>query len=198
MKVQYKIKDIQKRLKEGLTPNEKEYYDGWNILPDSFHLTYQKEYVVYGLDYSKEGYINFLIVDDTEVSYPKIYPSEFFEITNNRISEYWIGTEEKEFPIKNIKCPNLISFKEIVENEYFFEDILDCKNNTCEIFSKNKELMDNEFPDNNIKSAEIIDANWVFCGYCDESWEVKSKQGVIVCPKCGKRNNNPFWKYYRI
>ena len=191
MRITYLLNDILQRLTSGLTPNEKQYYDRWLILPDKFHLTFGKDYVVYGIEYTKEGYVNFIIVDDTEVNYLKTYPSEFFKVKDNRLSKYWIGNNGDYYPIVNINYPSIISFKELTQDQYFLGNLLDCENNSQQIFNKYKELIDNEFPDENLKLAEIIDENWVFCNYCGEAWENNSKEGIIICPKCYKRNNNP-------
>lgn len=193
MKVKYKIKSITENIKKGLTPNEEIYYKRWSILPDKFHLTYKKEYNIYGIEYTSEGYINFLLVDDTETRFPKIYPSDFFEVIDDRLSKYWIGTNECYYPIKEKRIPSLISFKEIVEDKYFFENILDCKKYTCDIFRKYKKLMDIEFPDKFSPNATLISDIWVMCNFCDESWVVSSENGIIICPNCKKENNNPLW-----
>lgn len=191
MKVKYIVRDIELKLKTGLSPNEEKYYNGWSILPSKFHLTFEKGYVVYGIEFDKNGYINFLIVDDTEVDYPKSYPSEFFEIIDSKISKYW-GIKDKNFPIHPTAWPVLIFFKEAMDRYYFFDDLIECKNGAQELFLAYKKLMDLEFLDDKLKTAEALEMNWIVCAYCNEVWNNYSDNGILECPKCGKYNNNPF------
>lgn len=193
MKVTFIIEDIKLHLESGLTLNEMKYYERWSVLPDKFHLTFGKDYIVYGIEYVKDGSVNFLIVDDTEVYYPNIYPAEFFDIKDNRLSKHWYGCNGDCYPIKNITYPQIISFEELVKNKYFLNELLDCENNSQQIFLNYKKKIDNEFPDEDLKKAGYIEANWVECSYCGEIWENNSEDAIIICPKNNERNNNPLW-----
>lgn len=193
MKVKYIIKNITQHQKEGLTINEKRYYDGWSILPEEFAFTYGKEYIVYGVDYSAEGLVNLMLINDHGFAYPQFYPIEFFEIIDNRLSNCWINKVGNTYPM-HIKYPSLITFKEIIEDQFFFDKILDCRDNTCSIFQKYQKLMDNEFPDKNLQEGIAVGDNWVMCYNCDEAWQVNNDIGVIECPKCLTRQNNPYYK----
>lgn len=193
MRIRYKIKNIIEYKNSGLSFNEEKYYNRWSILPENFHLTYNKDYTVYGIEYLDEQEINFMIKDDTGVIYPKFFPSSFFEIIDSRLSRYFIGTSEKQYPIKDIKYPAFISYKEIVLNGFFYDDFIECKNEANQIFEKYKDLIDNEFPSSELKDAELIENNWVFCCNCDESFEVKYNNGIIICPNCKHKCNNPLF-----
>lgn len=194
MKVTYIIEDLKLRLKSGLSPNEKKYYERWSILPDKFYLTHGKSYTIYGIEFTKEGFSNFILIDDTEVTNLNFFPSEFFEIIDNRISKYWVGTQCSSYPLNDIIPPTTISFKEIETNEFFLGNLLNGESDSQQIFLKYKNMIENEFPDEDLKTAEVIGGNWVSCNYCGEVWEIKSNDGIIVCPKNFERNNNPFWR----
>lgn len=194
MKARYIVEDIKLRLKSGLSPNEKKYYERWSILPDKFYLTYGKSYIIYGIEFTKEGFSNFLLVDDTDVYYLNIYPSEFFEIIDTRISKYWVGTNCSNYPINDIIPPSTISFKEIVTNNYFLGSLLNGEYDSQQIFLEYKKNIECEFPCEDLKTAEIFGEKWVVCSYCGEIWECNSNDGIIICPRNFEKNNNPFWK----
>ena len=177
MRIKYKIKDILEYKQNGLTLNEVQYYERWNILPNHFHLTYEKEYVVYGIEYISNNVFNYFIVDDTEVSYPKTYPSTFFQIIDSRESSYWVENKKE-------KHPKFKSFDELVNNPYFFDDIIDSKNNMCNIFLEKKKKMDFEFENNLYPSVTNLGENLLMCYKCDYSWIEESKNELLQCPKC--------------
>jgi len=156
----------------------------------SKYLEIDKEYTVYGIEYLSNGDIKFMIGDDIT---PNLYLNTFFKIIDNRISKYWVGVNENYYPLLEHKTPSFISFKEATE-DYFFDKLLDGNHpKTVELYWKYIELMNNEFPDYNLKNATIVDKNWLMCSYCNDIWEATPLQGVVVCPKHSHRNNNPLW-----
>ena len=157
----------------------------------SNYLIYNKEYMVYGIEYLNNGNVKFMISDDIT---PVFYPDSFFEVTDNRISKYWEGTKERYYPLSFLEIPALIIFKDALEY-YFFDQLLDNSHSqTVKCYWENIELMNNEFPDTNLKNAYVIDKNWLMCSYCEYAWETNSKNGIVICPKCSHKNNNPFWR----
>lgn len=189
MKVKFKIEDIVKHKKEGISPNESKYYDKWKMLPENFHLEYGKNYNIYGIEYDENGNINFLIKDDTGVIYPKFFPSEFFDIIDNRLSKYFVGTKDITYPIKDINFPAFISYKEIVDRGFYYDDFLEFKNDSNEIFSKYKNLIDFEFFDENYPNSINIGLDWTMCPKCDFSWQPKKDSEILKCPKCNTLQN---------
>jgi hypothetical protein len=194
MKIKYIVKSIKDKILLGLTENEQRYFDGFTIPPDSLHLTLDKEYTILGIDYTNPMCINFMLVDDTEVDYPKFYPSEFFVVTDNRTSRFWVNRKSGFYPIEEIQYPVLISFDEAVTQADFFDKLINGDEEAIETFKKYKKLIENEFPDKSLKTAEVIGDGWVMCAYCGEVWRVDSHQGIIVCPKNSELNNNPLWR----
>lgn len=189
MKVKYKIQDILQYKKKGLFPNEELYYSGWKVLPKKFHLTYGENYTVYGIEFTEKGFINLLIKDDTGVIYPKFYPLEFFEIIDSRISKYFTSKAENLSLIKNVKYPFLVSFREAVYNDYFFDDLLNSNKQAVEIFNKYKNMIDREYIDHKYPKGISLDYNWFSCYYCKESWEVKNDFEILECPNCKNLQN---------
>lgn len=193
MRIRYIIENLAEKLTSRLSNNEKRYFDGFTIMPENLHLTFGNIYTVLGIEYTIDGYVNFMIADDTGVSYPKFYPIEFFEVIDNRTSKYWINRTSYTYPLDEIGYPNLVSFEAAVNDECFFDDLLECSNSASEIYEKYKALMESEFPDRKLNIAEIIDDFWVMCSQCDAVWEIDKDQGIVSCPQYGHKSNNPFW-----
>ncbi|MBC7884149.1 MAG: hypothetical protein H7X99_01640 [Saprospiraceae bacterium] len=193
MKVKYIVENLKEKLKNKLTENEERFFSDISVMPNNLHLTFGKIYIVLGVEYTENGFVNFMISDDTDVTYPSFYPSEFFKIVDNRVSKYWINRPSNFYPFKEIHFPNLITFYEAIKNSFFFDDLLKCKKKALEAYETNKELMENDYPEDQIFFAERLSDTWVMCAYCDDSWETDNVQGIIKCPKNSHRNNNPFW-----
>lgn len=193
MRIRYVIENLAKKLKGELSNNEKRYFDGFSCVPENIRLTFGKIYTVLGIEYTIDGYVNFMITDDTEVSYPKFYPIEFFEIIDDRTSKYWTNRTSDTYPLEQIGLPDLVSFDEAVKDECFFDDLLECNNNALEVYERYKVLMEHEYPDINLDTAEIIDDSWVMCSQCNAVWEIDNNQGILTCPQYGHKINNPLW-----
>lgn len=128
---------------------------------------------------------------------PMYYPSHLFKIIDGKLSKYWIVKEGKDSYDNNAIIVNW-GFPELVENEYFYNELIEDISENISIFKKYKKLMDFEFPNNNIEiKAEIIDENWIMCPKCTNAFEV-SNEGLIQCEKCGTIMNNPLYKGYHI
>ncbi|ALR31268.1 hypothetical protein ATE47_12375 [Chryseobacterium sp. IHB B 17019] len=174
-------------------PEKVNYKINWQIPYERFPLTIGQEYTVYAIEYTEEGRINFFIIDEGGNTYPHNYPSEFFIVTDNRMSKYWEGLTGKEnYPIDTF-FPNLITFKEWKCNKFFEEEMMDNIGQANTIFKKYKSLIDNEFSNNQLQNAVPIGDNWVMCFNCNNSWEIANNNGVIECPKCKTRQNNPYY-----
>ncbi len=169
-------------------------YIGSKCAIDEFRLTIDKIYTVLGIKYTNEENIDFMIIDDSNVSIPMFYPTNCFEIIDFRISTYWKGHFDVYYPINIKQYPILITFKESSDNMFFWDDLINGKKKNIDTLLMYKSLMDNEFPDDNICKASIIAEDWVMCNECDAVWQVNSTQGVILCPLNFHRNNNPYWK----
>lgn len=167
--------------------NKKSSYDG------QFHIEECKEYTTYALSVFDDT-MCFCICDEVYDFYPLWYSSILFEITDNRLSRFWIGGCREE---KNRILP-FLSFPEWVKDPYFFEKLIEGDRNdpNAIIFRKYKELMDFEFPDPTIsETAQIGDSEWLICPKCMDAWQSKNdKDALVKCPKCWTIFNNPRYK----
>ncbi|MBB4038361.1 hypothetical protein GGR21_004300 [Dysgonomonas hofstadii] len=160
------------------------------------HLNYNDTYVVYGLDIKSSSNINYILIDDSGSIIPKFYSDLYFKVIDRRISKYWnkILSDYYYYSIYIKTAPSLITFKEIVDNRYFFDDLFNGKNETIDIMKKYIYLFNHEYPNPDIENANIIENNWVMCNYCGEIWKDTPEMGIIKCPKCFNDNNNPLWE----
>jgi hypothetical protein len=194
MRVVFTVESVKAKVTMELSLNERRYFEKWKILPENIHLTFQREYTVYGIQFTTEGFINFVLVDDTGSRYPKFFPSEFFFVSDNRVSKYWIGCSGARFPFATPLYPSFISFERFVNDRFFYNDLIECENGAPEIFEHFKRKMDIEFSDQKLKAAGIFEGTWLQCAYCDDIWNESSDDGIVICSKNSHWNNNPFWK----
>ena len=159
---------------------------------ERFTMTLDKIYVVYGLAYSKDGHILFLLINDNK-SYPDFYPSEFFEVVDDRVSKYWVGYPQSTYSKSCVFLDRVISFDEAAHRPFFFDDLLNDVKAATQTFKIMKEKIDIEFPDAILKTASILERNWIVCAYCEEAWESSPENGVVTCPQ-KHANNNPLWR----
>jgi hypothetical protein len=165
----------------------------YSIDAENFSIKPEKEYIVYAL-WIYVGYIWYCISDEDKTFYPMWNPSTLFEITDNRLSRFWVfGIDEDN----NRKVP-FLSFPEWVNDSCFYEDLVDGNSNDPKaiIFSKYKEFMDLEFSDSSISdTAQIGDEEWLICPQCMDAWQsTNDKDALVKCPKCQTILNNPRYK----
>ncbi|MCQ9635296.1 hypothetical protein MP477_10055 [Chryseobacterium sp. WG23] len=176
------------------SPENVSYKINWQRPFSDFPLIQGKNYTVYAIEYTDERKINFFLLDEGGNIYPSNYPSEFFEISDPRMSKYWERTNDNQlYPIQNPIYPNIITFKEWKINKYFEEDMFKGINGANDIFQSYKKLIDNEYPDESLDSAIIMEENWILCPICNNAFENLSREGIISCANCKARLNNPCW-----
>lgn len=175
-------------------PENVDYKINWQINYKDFPLTIDKEYIVYAIECLDKKHINYFLLDDGGNLYPNNYPSDFFIITDDRMSKYWVNRDGlNTFDKFKVHYPSLITFKEWVCDAFFEEDMME-NNEALKIFNQYKKLIDIEFPDKSLPTAILISDNWVMCNFCDESWIVSSENGIVICPNCKRESNNPLWE----
>lgn len=166
----------------------------YQISYDAFFLKEGKEYIVYALRIYL-GYIWYCISDEIDMFYPCWNPSTLFEISDNRLSRYWIFSTENEEDQK--KSP-FFSFPEWANDPYFYGELIEGNSGDANavIFRKYKELMDLEFPDASISEiAQIGDDEWLICPSCIDGWKTREDRDALVrCPVCRTVYNNPRYK----
>lgn len=156
-----------------------------------FFIEEGTEYVVYALKMYL-GYIWYCICDRVYTYYPRWYLSSLFEVSDKRLSRYWLIRVEEDDSGKNTPY---FSFPEWANDPYFYGELIeeDSSDKNANTFRKYKELMDLEFPDNSITAiAQVGDKEWLICPICIDAWNCPNDQdGMVKCPKCGKIMHNP-------
>lgn len=111
-----------------------------------FQVTINMEYIVYGITTIKK-YNWFLICDDTYdgtyIYYPLYLPIHLFAIVDNQLSRYWLIKEGIDHYDNNEKILQL-GFKELLEDEFFFGNLVEGYKREIKIFQDYKRLMDAE------------------------------------------------------
>ena len=97
---------------------------------------------VYGILTIKK-HLWYLVARD-EMEGPMYYPSHLFEIIDGRISKYWFAKEGKDQYDNNTPIIQF-GFKELVDDEYFYGELLEDNPVNEEVFKLYKTSMDNEF-----------------------------------------------------
>lgn len=96
------------------------------------YLTVSKLYVV--LAVKDEGGVRWVLIchdmsDETTSRFPNFIPVDFFEIADGTPSEYWVEGD------------NIIGFKELVEDKYFYYNLSEDEPRALEIFLRYRKLM---------------------------------------------------------
>jgi hypothetical protein len=128
-----KLHDIPSFVYDGITG-----YDSKAELP----IEIGQQSLVYGIATIKKS--PWYLVDVKFLKYPMYYPSHIFKILDGRISKYWIIKEFYDDDDNGNKGLN-ISFKELVENEYFYGELLEDNQLNLHVWKKYQKLMKNEF-----------------------------------------------------
>lgn len=160
---------------------------------ENFSTIKGKEYLVYATGICRNS-VWYCICNESYTYFPWWYPFLIFDISDNRLSRYWVfGLEDN-----NNKKTQFFSFPEWVNDRYFYGELVENNANDLNaiIFRKYKELMDLEFPDPSIsETAQIGDSEWLICPKCIDAWQSKNDRDALVkCPKCRTIFNNPRYK----
>jgi hypothetical protein len=155
-------------------------------------LTVKRYYTVYAIEI-RNGHPWFFVADDDYdvLSYPNVYPSICFAETDRRVSSCWtvqLPSRDARIEVGRI----LMAFSEWVEQETFFELLIDGNDREVELFQKYKLFMDLEYPSPTAtETARELQEDWVICPQCSDAWESESDLALVRCPKCRASLRNP-------
>lgn len=153
----------------------------------SFPVTIGKDYNVYEV-YFQNGTVYYLICEDTYSYYPMLLPSLLFLIIDNRLSRHWVA----DSIVQESGLYYELGFSEM-DKDHFYSNLVDGEYEEREIFKQCKQLIDLEFPNNEItESASVLDADWLMCPHCIDAWQWPSKlDAQVICPTCLNTFKNP-------
>ena len=151
-------------------------------------------YTVYAVHISVNNRTSYFITDNNygALWYPISYESFFFDVIDDRVSSCWaLGLQGNNSKLKK-GSEVLITFKEWVNEEMFFEDLVDGSTREIEVFKQYKAFMDIEYPSPCVTDrAELIEGKWLMCPKCCEAWESAVIWGMVGCPQCSSVLLNP-------
>ena len=161
-------------------------------LPDHIlHLTIGDIYVVYALVIRNMS-VSFFVADDdfAALGYPVPYESSCFRVVDDQLSRHWRFRCDSDSDLDTGLV--FMSFSGWVDEEAFYEKLVDGENWAVEAFRQHKSLMDMEFPNPLVTAKALsVEGDWVMCPKCSEAWESTSRDGMLRCPRCFDLLLNP-------
>ena len=149
---------------------------------NSQYLKRDEYYPVFAVYFSSD--IEFMIMVD-EYSFPIAVNAREVEISDNRISKFWVygpskPTNEKNFPI-------ILSYPEWAEDPFYYQHLVEGKGKAGELFRTYFDKIFFEFADKSLKETALkLKDNWYQCPFCANAWEIEAKIEAVRCPSCHK------------
>lgn len=117
-----------------------------------FPLTVGRNYTVYALALRGDQ-IWFFLHDDNALYYPMSYPSDLFEISDNRVPSTW---HFRETP-RSLDHTAIFAIREWVTDDFFYDRLTDGNVEEVRIFRTAKQIIDAEARDDRRASGEFVD-----------------------------------------
>jgi len=150
---------------------------------ESKYLERGVEYTVFAV-YLRQP-VAFMIQVDSFPASPYYISLDDVEIVDNRLSMYWVFGSVIEATSTSNRQPAIISFPEWVDDVGFFENIVESKGGSGDIWRAYKEKMELEFaPPDLVKTATYLDKGWLQCADCSDAWVPEFMGEVVSCPSC--------------
>ncbi len=100
------------------------YDNSTELLP----ITIGKKYIVSAVEVNRYGSFYLIVADDSEIDCtPWFYPSSFFGVIDSSSTNEWSKKEIKNYSIEG--------FKKIVDDDVFYQDLLDGNKVALKIYS---------------------------------------------------------------
>lgn len=116
------------------------------------------------------------------------YPSELFEVVDPRCSRHW----ELGRPVIDSVELIVLSYSDLVRDYVrYYSALIDKDERTSAVHAQWLMRLENEFHHSDLVLASILEGNWLQCPHCSDAWQADMEGGVVTCPKCGTRLNNP-------
>ncbi|PFA91270.1 hypothetical protein [Bacillus cereus] len=109
------------------------------ITEETFNLTIEKEYIVYGLCKLQSGELTYLILGERE-NMPSWYPAELFKISDALQPLEWYCAEHKQ--VKDTTIDYIWGYKELALDDTHALGLIERENKDMELFLKRKAEID--------------------------------------------------------
>ncbi|MEH7668062.1 hypothetical protein V7419_15095 [Bacillus sp. JJ689] len=109
------------------------------ITEETFNLTIEKEYIVYGIYKLQSGELTYLILGERE-NMPSWYPAELFKISDALQPLEWYCAEHKQ--VKDTTIDYIWGYKELALDDSHALELIERENKDMELFLKRKAEID--------------------------------------------------------
>ncbi|MED2798150.1 hypothetical protein P4244_11375 [Bacillus thuringiensis] len=109
------------------------------ITEETFNLTIEKEYIVYGICKLQSGELTYLILGERE-NMPSWYPAELFKISDALQHLEWYCAEHKQ--VKDTTIDYIWGYKELALDDTHALGLIERENKDMELFLKRKAEID--------------------------------------------------------
>ncbi|BAR87185.1 MULTISPECIES: hypothetical protein [Bacillus cereus group] len=109
------------------------------ITEETFNLTIEKEYIVYGICKLQSGELTYLILGERE-NMPSWYPAELFKISDALQPLEWYCAEHKQ--VKDTTIDYIWGYKELALDDTHALGLIERENKDMELFLKRKAEID--------------------------------------------------------
>ncbi|HGE5803999.1 TPA: hypothetical protein ACGGKZ_004353 [Bacillus thuringiensis] len=109
------------------------------ITEETFNLTIEKEYIVYGICKLQSGELTYLILGERE-NMPSWYPAELFKISDALQPLEWYCAEHKQ--VKDTTIDYIWGYKELALDDIHALGLIERENKDMELFLKRKAEID--------------------------------------------------------
>ncbi|MGA5696810.1 hypothetical protein CN305_12075 [Bacillus cereus] len=109
------------------------------ITEETFNLTIEKEYIVYGICKLQSGKLTYLILGERE-NMPSWYPAELFKISDALQPLEWYCAEHKQ--VKDTTIDYIWGYKELALDDTHALGLIERENKDMELFLKRKAEID--------------------------------------------------------
>jgi len=154
-----------------------------------FPLELGKEYTVYAVTL-RQGGVWYYLLDERGVDYPVWSPAPLFEVTDRRLSQYWLFG----FHNAGIRPGDAVfAFVEWSSDPLdYYDKLSDGDTEARLIFRKYRDLMELEFDTQADRpAAEDLGDGWMMCPQCREAWQTSVNGALVKCPNCSTILRNP-------
>lgn len=157
----------------------------------------ESEFLIKGVEYTVFAvYLDFptgfMVQVDSLPAEPYLVGSDEVDVIDNRLSRYWVyGSAVPETNHSNER-PAILAFSAWVDDVGFYENIVDSKGGSGDIWREYREKMELEFASASLnKTAIPLDHGWMQCVDCSDAWVPSSDGEVICCPSCSALQRRP-------
>ena len=154
------------------------------VTPSSqFDVTVGDAYVVYAL-ITRRNTIWYYLIDETGVGYPIWHPAPLFNLTDARVSRFWVC---RRFDSAEGEHLLMAIAPWAADPAGFYEQLSDGDPNVVKSFNAYQSLIDFEALQEDDLVAQWVSRGVLFCPNCRTAWRASILGDSTSCPGCARR-----------